>query len=193
MLRASLLSDVRASLNRTMDSLSPGGNPPNLGGCGKCKCKQSSPWSVGGEKPKPLGSGVGFLHIRRATVGGCGGSLVGIYLWESVAAANAFYTPDWVAMDHALGGATAASGMGNADGRGKRRTAACCRRIASAGDLRSPSPRKGWRPFVGRQRAGLCVFGPETWPIDNAQDVFQMLSGHPSLLPLDFFDQPCAA
>jgi hypothetical protein len=27
-----------------------------------------------------------------------GGSLVGIYLWESVAAANAFYTPDWVAM-----------------------------------------------------------------------------------------------
>ena len=27
-----------------------------------------------------------------------GGSLVGIYLWESVAAANAFYTPDWVEM-----------------------------------------------------------------------------------------------
>jgi hypothetical protein len=27
-----------------------------------------------------------------------GGSLVGIYLWESVAAANAFYTPDWRAM-----------------------------------------------------------------------------------------------
>jgi hypothetical protein len=27
-----------------------------------------------------------------------GGSLVGIYLWESVAAANAFHTPDWVAM-----------------------------------------------------------------------------------------------
>jgi hypothetical protein len=27
-----------------------------------------------------------------------GSSLVGIYLWESVAAANAFYTPDWVAM-----------------------------------------------------------------------------------------------
>ena len=27
-----------------------------------------------------------------------GGSLVGIYLWESVAAANVFYTPDWVAM-----------------------------------------------------------------------------------------------
>jgi hypothetical protein len=27
-----------------------------------------------------------------------GGSLVGIYLWESVVAANAFYTPDWVAM-----------------------------------------------------------------------------------------------
>jgi hypothetical protein len=25
-------------------------------------------------------------------------SLVGIYLWESEAAANAFYTPDWVAM-----------------------------------------------------------------------------------------------
>ena len=41
------------------------------------------------------------------------------------------------------GGATAASGMGNADGGGERRTAACCRRIASASDLRSPSPRKG--------------------------------------------------
>jgi hypothetical protein len=27
-----------------------------------------------------------------------GGSLVGIYLWESVAAANAFYTPDWLEM-----------------------------------------------------------------------------------------------
>jgi hypothetical protein len=27
-----------------------------------------------------------------------GGSLVGIHLWESVAAANAFYTPDWRAM-----------------------------------------------------------------------------------------------
>ena len=27
-----------------------------------------------------------------------GGSLVGIYLWESVTDANAFYTPDWVAM-----------------------------------------------------------------------------------------------
>ena len=27
-----------------------------------------------------------------------GGSLVGIYLWESEAAARAFYTPDWVAM-----------------------------------------------------------------------------------------------
>ena len=27
-----------------------------------------------------------------------GGSLVGIYLWESVTAANAFYTSDWVAM-----------------------------------------------------------------------------------------------
>src|SRR3974390_361875 len=27
-----------------------------------------------------------------------GGSLVGIYLWESKAAANAFYTPDWGAM-----------------------------------------------------------------------------------------------
>jgi hypothetical protein len=27
-----------------------------------------------------------------------GGSLVGIYLWESQAAANAFYTADWVAM-----------------------------------------------------------------------------------------------
>ena len=27
-----------------------------------------------------------------------GGSLVGIYLWESAAAANAFYTADWVAM-----------------------------------------------------------------------------------------------
>jgi hypothetical protein len=27
-----------------------------------------------------------------------GGSLVDIYLWESVAAANAFYTPDWRAM-----------------------------------------------------------------------------------------------
>jgi hypothetical protein len=27
-----------------------------------------------------------------------GGSFVGIYLWESVAAANAFYTPDWIAM-----------------------------------------------------------------------------------------------
>ena len=26
-----------------------------------------------------------------------GSSLVGIYLWESEAAANAFYTPDWVA------------------------------------------------------------------------------------------------
>ena len=26
------------------------------------------------------------------------GSLVSIYLWESVTAANAFYTPDWVAM-----------------------------------------------------------------------------------------------
>ena len=24
-----------------------------------------------------------------------GGSLVGIYLWETMAAANAFYTPDW--------------------------------------------------------------------------------------------------
>jgi hypothetical protein len=27
-----------------------------------------------------------------------GGSLVGIYLWESVAAADAFHTADWVAM-----------------------------------------------------------------------------------------------
>jgi hypothetical protein len=27
-----------------------------------------------------------------------GGSLAGIYLWESVAAANAFHTADWVAM-----------------------------------------------------------------------------------------------
>ena len=27
-----------------------------------------------------------------------GGSLVGIYLWQSAAAANAFYTSDWVAM-----------------------------------------------------------------------------------------------
>jgi hypothetical protein len=27
-----------------------------------------------------------------------GSSLVGIYLWESVAAANAFYTPNWVEM-----------------------------------------------------------------------------------------------
>ena len=27
-----------------------------------------------------------------------GDSLVGIYLWESAAAANAFYTADWVAM-----------------------------------------------------------------------------------------------
>jgi hypothetical protein len=26
-----------------------------------------------------------------------GSSLVGIYLWESAAAANAFYTPEWVA------------------------------------------------------------------------------------------------
>jgi hypothetical protein len=27
-----------------------------------------------------------------------GSSLVGIYLWKNAAAANAFYTPDWVAM-----------------------------------------------------------------------------------------------
>ncbi|HEY7242641.1 MAG TPA: hypothetical protein VH678_02005 [Xanthobacteraceae bacterium] len=27
-----------------------------------------------------------------------GGSLVGIYLWESKAAADGFYSPDWVAM-----------------------------------------------------------------------------------------------
>ena len=27
-----------------------------------------------------------------------GSSIVGIYLWESQAAANAFYTPEWVAM-----------------------------------------------------------------------------------------------
>jgi len=27
-----------------------------------------------------------------------GGSIVGIYLWENRAAANVFYTPDWVAM-----------------------------------------------------------------------------------------------
>lgn len=27
-----------------------------------------------------------------------GGSIVGIYLWENRAAADAFYTPDWVAM-----------------------------------------------------------------------------------------------
>jgi hypothetical protein len=67
-----------------------------------------------------------------------GGSLVGIYLWENVAAANAFYTPDWIAM---LTKRSAASGMGNTYGRGKRRTAACCRRIATESDLRSPSPR----------------------------------------------------
>ena len=27
-----------------------------------------------------------------------GGALAGIYLWENLAAANAFHTPDWVAM-----------------------------------------------------------------------------------------------
>ncbi len=27
-----------------------------------------------------------------------GGSIVGIYLWENKSVANAFYTPDWVAM-----------------------------------------------------------------------------------------------
>lgn len=27
-----------------------------------------------------------------------GETLVGIYLWESAAAANSFYTPDWIAM-----------------------------------------------------------------------------------------------
>ncbi len=37
------------------------------------------------------------------------------------------------------------------------------------------------------------VFGWETWPIDNTQDVFQMLSSHHSLLSLDFFDHPRAA
>ena len=56
------------------------------------------------------------------------GSLVGIYLWESVTAANAFYTPDWVEMvTKRWAGPPQASGMGNADGGGKRRTAACCR------------------------------------------------------------------
>ena len=54
--------------------------------------------ALGVRNPSRWGVAWGSLHIRRATVGGCGGSLVGIYLWESVAAANAFYTPDWVAM-----------------------------------------------------------------------------------------------
>ena len=34
-----------------------------------------------------------------------GGSLVGIYLWECLAAADAFHTPDWVAMATARWGA----------------------------------------------------------------------------------------
>jgi hypothetical protein len=41
--------------------------------------------------------------------------------------------------------ATAAPGLGNSDGRGKRRTAACCRRIATASD-KSSSPRLGSKP-----------------------------------------------
>ena len=44
-----------------------------------------------------------------------------------------------------------------------------------------------------RRQAGLCVFGGETWPIDNAQDALQMLCGHRSLSSLDFFDHPRAA
>ena len=60
MLRASLLSDVRASLNRTMDSLSPGGNPPNLGDVENANVSKARRGSVGGDNPKPLGSGSGF-------------------------------------------------------------------------------------------------------------------------------------
>ena len=50
-----------------------------------------------------------------------GASLAGIYLWESKAAAEAFYTPEWLATgDQALGIAAAAPGMGNSDGGGER-------------------------------------------------------------------------
>jgi hypothetical protein len=52
-----------------------------------------------------------------------GGSIVGIYLWASKAAADAFYSGLAGTGDQALGDAAAASGMGNADGRRERRTA----------------------------------------------------------------------
>ena len=61
-----------------------------------------------------------------------GGSVAGIYLWENVAAASAFYTDDWLALvTKRWGSATAASGLGNTDGRGERPATTCCSRIAT--------------------------------------------------------------
>ena len=65
---------LRASLNRTMDSLSPGGNPPNLGDVENANVSKARRGSVG-ENPKPLGSGSGFSLILGALplAAGCRG------------------------------------------------------------------------------------------------------------------------
>jgi len=65
-----------------------------------------------------------------------GGSLVGIYLWANKAAADAFYTAEWLAMVAKRWGAAAAtSGMGNAHGRRERRAAPNSRRIEAEAAL----------------------------------------------------------
>jgi hypothetical protein len=81
-----------------------------------------------------------------------GGSLVGIYLWESVAAANAFYTPDWRAM-------VTKRWQGH-------------RSVTNGKHLWSwKAPNGGLLPQNSNgKRAGLFVFGWEARPIDNAQN-----------------------
>ena len=61
-----------------------------------------------------------------------GGSLVGSYLWDNKAAADAFYNARLGGDgDQTLGDGAAAPGMGNAHGGGGRRAAPRRRRIAA--------------------------------------------------------------
>ena len=69
-----------------------------------------------------------------------GGSIVGIYLWETSRRRRVLHARMGGDGDQALGGPPGAPGLGNTDGRGERRAAINCRRIVAGRDRQKTQP-----------------------------------------------------